>query len=133
MSADPIPVTEVYRGVGIHDQQPPERIERIVKPEIDSVLDRIDSPEALLEFAGDHTRSPEARLLAAAKIEAGFAVAVEERRARPTGVSMEFVRAVVAGLNSQIWRSPTHYCSMFDRAPPGKPKPVPREVPLPRA
>ena len=31
-----IPVVEIYRGVGIEDQQPPERIE-LVKREIDRV------------------------------------------------------------------------------------------------
>ena len=33
---DAIPVVETYRGVGIEDQQPPERIE-LVKREIDRV------------------------------------------------------------------------------------------------
>jgi hypothetical protein len=33
---DAIPIVEVYRGVGIEDQQPPERI-KFVKGEIDRV------------------------------------------------------------------------------------------------
>ena len=133
MSDDKIPIIDMHRGVGVHDSQPPERISRVVKPEIDLVLDRLTDIQELYGFAADATRSPELRLLAAAKIEAEFALAIEERRARPTDVTLEKVRAVVAGLNSQTWRSPTHYCSIFDRAPPGKPKPAPREVPLPRA
>ena len=32
-----IPIVEVYRGIGVHDQQPADRIERIAKLEIDAV------------------------------------------------------------------------------------------------
>jgi hypothetical protein len=32
-----IPIVEVYRGIGVHDQQPADRIERIVKLESDAV------------------------------------------------------------------------------------------------
>jgi hypothetical protein len=127
---DRIPIIDTYRGVGIHDSQPPERIERVVKREIDHVLDHVSDIGALFEFARDHTHAPEARLLAAAKIEAEFALAVEERRSRPTEVTIERTRAVVAGLNSKTWRSRTHYAGL-DVTPPGKVGPVPREVPLP--
>jgi hypothetical protein len=82
----PISCVERYRGVGIHDCQPAERIERVVKPEIALVLDQLHDVEALYAFASDFLNAPEARSLAAVKIKAQFALVVEERRARPTKI-----------------------------------------------
>lgn len=106
-----IPIVEVYRGVGIQDQQPADRIERIVKPEIDAVYDMRDL-EALYEFAGDVARCPEARLFSAAKIETLWQQATEERRRRPD-IDLETVRARVAGLDSVTWRSPWVYGTLL--------------------
>jgi hypothetical protein len=84
-----------------------------------------------LEFARDAKNAPEARLLAAAKIEAEFAVATEDRRVRPKDITLELVKAAVAGVNSQHWRSSQYYCSLLDeRFAPGEPRPPQREVPL---
>jgi hypothetical protein len=118
---------DFHRGVKIHAGQSRERIERVVKPEIDAVLAMGDAA-ALAGFAADCANAPEARLLTAAKVEAAFALAAEGRENRPRGVDLERVAASVAGLASVGWRSPTHYASDLDvhteRA-------VPREVPLP--
>lgn len=117
---------EVYRGVGIHNGQSADRIERVVKPEIDHVfsLREIDS---LVAYCGDPTRAPESWILAAAMVEGMFGVAIDERRARPD-VDLEFVRACVAGLDLRRWRSPWVFGSLLDTAAmvPGQPGSVPR-------
>jgi hypothetical protein len=119
MAEDQIPIVETYHGVPIHDQQPRERIENVVQPEIDQVIGLTDVGQ-LLEFAKDISKTPEARLFAAAKIEALWEIAAEERRVRPVGITLECVKATVAGLDSSTWRSPTHYCSDLDvMAPAG--------------
>lgn len=110
--SDNIPIVEVFRGVGVHDCQPTERIEGVVKPAIDHVH-ALDTLAELRAYAGDVTRPPEARLFAAAKCEAVFQIAVGERRERPN-VNLEQVRASVAGLNSQYWRDTSRYCSLLD-------------------
>jgi hypothetical protein len=128
---DFIPSVATYRGVGIQDHQPAERIENVVRPAIDAVFALADLKK-LAAYAADVTRPPEARLLAAAKCEAMFQLAVDERRARPE-INLERVAASVAGLNSVRWRSPTHYASVLDVPPaPGKPGADPREIPLER-
>ena len=58
---DAIPLVETYRGVGIEDQQPPERIE-LVKREIDRVH-RMSAIVELADYAGDAVHPPEARML----------------------------------------------------------------------
>ena len=129
-----IPIVEVYRGVGIHDQQPADRIERIVKPEIDAVYDMRDL-EALYEFTGDVARCPEARLFSAAKIEALWQQATEERRQRPD-IDLETVRARVAGLDSATWRSRWVYGTLRDTpSAPGcsRPGAIKRDFPLDHA
>ena len=127
--SDNIPIVETYRGVGIHDAQPAERINAIVKPAIDHAMALTDL-DALADFAGDITRAPEARLLAAAKCDAIFRIAVEERRERPP-IDLDKVRAAVAGLNSIQWRSPWAYCSILSPGPmPGGIGPEPRVPPL---
>jgi hypothetical protein len=124
---DPIPVVEIYRGVGLHEEQPPERIEH-VKAEIDAVH-ALDDVHALATYAEDVSKPPEARLLAAAKIEAAFALAAEARWTRPA-ISLERVQASVAGLNSRAWRDPFYYGSLGDVCPPGENRRVRREPPL---
>jgi hypothetical protein len=110
---DHIPVVEIYRGVGIEDQQSFERI-GLVKREIDRVH-RMNGADELADYAGDVRRAPEARMLAAARAEALWEIAAEERRLRP-GISLERLRAATAGLGSRIWRDPDRYCSLLDIA-----------------
>lgn len=127
---DRIPVAETYRGVGIHDQQDLQRIAQ-VKADIDTVHG-LDDWQQLEKVCADVTIAPEARLLAAAKCEAIFQIAVDERRERPP-IDLGFVKATVTGLNSIRWRSNTHYCSVLSPiTPPGAPRPVRRAQPLVR-
>ena len=125
-AGDIIPIVELYRGVGIHDRQPAERVESVVKPAIDRVLAMADEHD-LFAIAQDAAEPPEARLLAAAKITAAFEIAAEERRNRPE-VGLAKVRAAVAGLNSQRWRDPWRYGSKLDA--PKMQRMVEREQPL---
>ena len=114
---DAIPVVETYRGVGIEDQQPPERIE-LVKREIDRVH-RMSGIVELADYAGDAVHPPEARMLAGARAEALWELAGEERRQR------ELLRAATAGLGCQRWRDHDRYASLLD-GPGG----IERDVPL---
>jgi hypothetical protein len=114
MSTDQIAIAETYRGVPIHANQPRERIATIVKPAIDVVCGMTDA-EALAAYAADPANPPEARLLAAARCEASFAIAAEERRSRPA-VDLDRLHAAVAGLDSVTWRDPDWYCSLLDDA-----------------
>lgn len=126
---DMIPTVEIYRGVAVHDRQSTERITRIVKPSIDQVISMTDAV-ALLAYAGNISRPPEARLLAAAKLQGIFEQATEERRVRPN-FDLGFVKACVAGLSSEKWRDPRHFCSLLCvRSGPGGIQPDVREVPL---
>jgi hypothetical protein len=118
---DQIPVVEFYRGVGIENQQPPERIE-LVKREIDRVH-RMSGTVELADYAGDAGHPPEARMLAGARAEALWELAGEERRHRP--ISLELLRAATAGLGCRRWRDPDRYASLLD-----EPGGVEREVPL---
>ena len=111
MDGDQIPVVEVYRGVGIEDQQPPERVE-LVKCAIDHVH-RMSGADELVDYADDARHPPEARMLAGARAEALWELAAEERRLRP-GISLEKLRASTAGLGSRRWRDPWRYCSLLD-------------------
>ena len=126
---DKIPIVETYRGVGIHDAQPVERIERVVKPAIDAVLKMGDVDE-LIAFAGDISNAPEARILAGAKLEAMFELAIAERRERPD-IDLLYVRALTAGVDSVRWRDRKFYCCLADVSPPRPPRAARREVPLP--
>jgi hypothetical protein len=107
---DAIPVVEVYCGVGIEDQQPPERIE-LVKREIDRVH-RMSGIVELADYAGDASLPPEARMLAGARAEALWELAGEERRVRP--ISLELLRAATAGLGCQRWRDHDRCASLLD-------------------
>jgi hypothetical protein len=118
---DAIPIVEVYRGVGIEDQQPPERI-KFVKSEIDRVH-RMSGTDELADYAGDPRHPPEARMLAGARAEALWELAGEERRHRP--ISLELLRAATAGLGCRRWRDPDCFASLLD-----EPGGVERERPL---
>jgi hypothetical protein len=109
---DAIPKLGTHRGVPIHDCQPAERIERVVKPEIDVVFE-MSSIDALFAYAADISRPPEARLFAAAKCESSWTLAAEERRVRPD-LNLDSLRALVAGLDSVKWRDPDFYCCLLD-------------------
>jgi hypothetical protein len=113
-----MPVLETYRGVGIHDFQPTERIDTVVKPAIDQVL-ALDGINELLAIAGDTYRPPEARLLAAAKLKARYELAAERREARPA-IDLDRLRALTVGLDSSEWADPASYGSLLDTpSPPG--------------
>ena len=123
---DAIPTVGAYRGIGIHSQQPVERIDYVVKPALDQVLVLADEHD-LFAVARDPAQPPEARLLAAAKITAMHEMAAEARQNRP-GVDLAKVRAAVAGLNSQRWRDRRRYCSLLDF---DQRRAMKREEPLP--
>lgn len=76
--SDEILSTEAHRDVGLHDCQPRDRIEQVVKPAIDAVFAMTDVDD-LARYCGDITRPPEARLFAAAKCQAALQVAAAER------------------------------------------------------
>lgn len=127
-SDDRIPTNGQHKGVPLHDCQDEARL-TVVRREIDTVLE-INDAILLLEIAPDATWSPEARLLAAARLRAMHELATEDRRVRPN-FDLKFVDAVVAGLDSQNWRDPWHFASLLDHGPaPGEQGPVPRDEPL---
>jgi hypothetical protein len=110
---DRIPAIDWHRGCAIEDPQPHDRV-KLVKRAIDHIHGlSLDDAEALVAYAGDARNPPEARLYAAARLEALWQLASEERRLRP-GVSLERLRASVAGLGSKTWRSPWHFASLLD-------------------
>jgi hypothetical protein len=121
---DQIPIIETYRRVGVHDGQPAERIESIVKPAIDVVHSMAD-PLALFSYALDAANPPEARIFAAAKCEAIWELAAESRVARPK-VDLKKLRAGVTALDSLEWRDPTTYQSLLASSP----RAAKREPPL---
>src|SRR5215813_3422979 len=94
LMSDRIPTAEFYRGIAIQDCQPRDRIERIVRPELDSVHSASDV-DWLVEFADDPAHCPEARMFAAAKVKALYTIAAEERRERPA-VDLDRVEASIA-------------------------------------
>jgi hypothetical protein len=121
---DRIPAVAWHRGCAIEDQQPPERIQHVVRPAIDCVH-AMGDPDLLAAYAANADNPPEARLFAAAKVEVALEIAMAERRLRPVA-SLEQIRASVAGLGSRRWRSPWLYASLLD-SDGG----VEREEPLP--
>jgi hypothetical protein len=130
MNDDSIPTIGEHRGVGLHDHQSPKRLARVTR-EIDTVLG-VNHITLLLEIAADVTWSPEARLTAAAKLRAMHELSVEKRTTKPK-IDLLHLAACTVSLNSQKWRSPTHFASLLDplRAP-GTEGPVRREWPLER-
>ena len=111
MIDDRIPSIGSHRGVPLHDHQNAARIQ-IVKAEIDFVHCLMDA-DTLAAYAADPAHSPESRHYAAARVEALWELAAVERRTRPP-ISLDRLRASTAGLASQCWRSPMHYCSDLD-------------------
>jgi hypothetical protein len=123
--SDDIPVVELYRGCGLHDCQPIERL-RVVRAAIDHVY-TLDQIVDLVEHAGNVRNPPESRLLAVARCRALWELSQEAREPRPI-ISMADVEALAAGCGSRRWQSPTHFCSLLDAHDENA---VPREQPLP--
>jgi hypothetical protein len=111
MDSDEIPTIETYRGIGLEDQQSPERL-ALVKAEIDLVLGLSD-PGEFADYAGDPWHAPEARQLAGAMAETAWTVAAETRALRPP-IDLERLRASTAGLGSRRWRDPWRHASLLD-------------------
>jgi hypothetical protein len=118
---DHIPIVEVYRDVGIEDEQSPGRV-RFVKREIDRVH-RMSGADELFAYAKDPLNPPEPRMLAGARAEALCELSAEERRPRP--ISLDLLRCATAGLGCRRWRDPDSFASLLDQ--PGG---VLRDVPL---
>lgn len=108
----PMPAGEVYRGVKIHAHQPAERIERIVRPAIDSVY-VMTNAVTLADYAADVRQPPEARLFAAARVRAIWELAAEGRAVRPL-VNLDHLEATTAGLDSTTWADPERHGSLLD-------------------
>ena len=127
--SEKIPIVEIYRGVGLHDQQSAARL-KVVRAEIDAVY-LIDDIGDLFEWVARIDRSPESRLFASAKVESLWDVVVETRARRPD-ISLSQLHAHTAGLDSQKWRDARYYGSLLDPCPPlgGGVQPVRREHPL---
>jgi hypothetical protein len=134
-----IPALEIYRGCRIHDLQPPERIERTVKPEIDKVL-ASDDLQALFEVTDDITWCPEARLLARSKLLAAMEASADNRMPRPPGITIEMIKCNTAGLDSCQCRDHEFYGTSLQQyrwaipvqhRPADFKMPVRREAPLP--
>jgi hypothetical protein len=124
---DIIPTVGEHRGVGLHDCQTPERLE-IVRRAIDDVFDVADFRK-LLAIAGGPRWPPEARLFAAAKLQAIHQIAADKREVRPL-IDLELVRALVAGVNSIKWRDPVLFASLLDHSHMDQEPAVRRETPL---
>jgi hypothetical protein len=116
-SAATIPFCETYRGVGVHVFQSTERIGK-VRAAIDKVY-AIGDLDELFAYACASRNPPEASLFAAAKLEATWEQAVENREARPP-VNLERLRAAVAMLDSLGWISLWQYGSLLDHS--GEPR-----------
>jgi len=114
-----------YRGVEIHSFQTIERIEQVVKREIDLVLGT-DDPDALWTILRDNARSPEARLAAEAKLLAPAAAAEASRRKSPIDAAR--VKAAAAGLDALRRADPLRYTSILHPSAPDDP-PVPPRPP----
>ena len=102
-----IPIIDVYRGVGLHDQQDTERLS-LVRSEIDAVFAAGGEIPYLLDWVANRGKSPESRLLAKAMILAHIEAASEQRRTRPA-VDVDWLHAITGHLDSVKWRSRTHY------------------------
>lgn len=127
--ADRIPIVEAYRGVGIHDFQPAQRIEEVVKPEIDRVYG-MSTAQALVAYVTDPTNPPEARLFAKARCVALWQLAAESREVRPS-LSLSMLDAYTAGLDSQRWLDPNFYGTLLEHpGVPGSRTRLQRELPL---
>lgn len=139
----PIPIIETYRGVGIQDYQPPERI-AVVKSEIDRVISFIPAKgdikhDKLLTWVKDRSKSPESRLLAKAALIASIHESGAKAKRVPLHIKEigeEWLNAVTAGLGLLGGQSRTKYGSKFDPIVPTAvaeecDRPLVREIPLP--
>jgi hypothetical protein len=107
---DRIPVVGTYRGVDLHDGQTAQRL-AVVKRAIKRVH-RMASPAKLVSYLQDASNPPEARLLAARKVEELVATGRAQRA--PRVIDIEGVRAAVAALDSRKWRDPVKYCPLLE-------------------
>jgi hypothetical protein len=109
-----MPVVSTYRGAPIHDYQTGDRVESLVQPSIDRVLE-ITDPLQLFGICCDVSEPPEARLLARslyfAKAEAKLA-AHDTRLGRLTRLE-----AATAGLDTLEWQDPDRHASLLDTWP----------------
>lgn len=131
MKNDAIPTDGDHRGVALHAAQSLERL-AVVRTDIDLVFSKSE-PTDLIAIARNPSYAPESRLFAAAKLTALHSMAVERREVRPPGIDIDFVKAIVAGVDSVKWRDPNHYCSLLCYSAwgaPGAAKPAKREVSL---
>jgi hypothetical protein len=124
MMSDQIPTIGTHRGIALHADQDAKRL-RIVKSELNLVLDVLHDPLSLLDFAADPAHAPESRMAAGAKCKALLEVAQAERRT--VAVRVKQLDAATAGLDSVMWRSPWRYCCLLEDHLPGG---VKRDVPL---
>ena len=122
-----IECSESYRSVGLHPGQSPERLAQ-VRREIDQVFE-LEEVGALMSWIEDVSKSPEARVLAGAMVEAIFQLAVDERRERPA-IDVERVQAITAPLSSTIWIDPNFHCAIFESDGWDGRMPVRRERPI---
>lgn len=106
-----MPIVEVYCGVGVHDFQPRDRIERIVKPALDRVIATGDA-EVLWRIVLDPISPPEARVFAASKIRAINEAQATAHARRLGGERM--LDALLAGLDSLFWMDPMRFASLLD-------------------
>lgn len=111
-----LPSVGTYRGVPIHAFQPTDRIASVVRPAIDRVHG-MSAPDDLIAYLDVQHHPPEARLLAAAKLEALWSLAAQNREVRPR-ISLEMVRAMAGSLDSLKWADPHKYGSLLE---PGEP------------
>jgi hypothetical protein len=118
---DQIPSTEQYRGVDLQAWQSASRLAD-VRREIDHVYD-LDSADQLFGYATDTRNPPEARLFAAAKVEAIFAFA-DNREARP-GIDLDKLRSSIAGLASLHWLDPVRHGSLLEQGATRRDRPIP--------
>jgi hypothetical protein len=121
--SDAMPIVAHYKGVGIHDFQPDERIRTVVIPAIDHVLG-LEDVEGLYAYLVDIRNPPEARGLAARKlIEPAEEMQANRRKA---AISVEIVQANAAGLNSLNWAHPDYYAPVLHAWRPSDPAPARR-------
>lgn len=119
---DPIPSTETYRGVALHCEQSERRL-RVVRNEIDHVIDGLRTAAELQDYAANPRNAPESRTAAAALAIALYDLATEERRERPK-VDRVLMECFIVGCNAKGWQSPDWYGNITERGC------APRETPL---
>ena len=122
-----IPIIETHRGVGIHDFQDRDHIQKVVKPEIDRVFAMSDARE-LFAYAEYYLNPPEARLFAGAKVRAMRELRANAHEQRGHLGDLEDLDAMLAGLDSLNWIDTRHIGCLFEVDPPGAPPRPPRSA-----